>query len=116
MGEAACARTASLLRSATTGSMTGYVHPSGAPMAAAPSLVCARSGLRLARARPKPVLIAAGNAKFSHAGTVKIKIKLTAHGRQLLNHSKRLTLTAQGKFTPTAHHGIIATKTFKLTR
>jgi YVTN family beta-propeller protein len=74
------------------------------------------NGAHVASAKAKPVLIAAGNAKFSQAGRVKIKIKLTAHGRQLLKHSKRLTLTARDKFTPTAQHGIIATKKFKLTR
>ena len=73
-------------------------------------------GAHLASAKPKPVLIAAGKAKFSQAGTVKIKIKLTAHGRRLLKHSKRLTLTARGTFTPTAEHAVVATRKFKLRR
>ncbi len=45
---------------------------------------------------------------------MKITIKLD--GRQLLEHAKRLTLTARGTFTATDQHGIIATQTFTLTR
>lgn len=42
-------RSGSRDRSATAGSMTGYAQAAGAATAGASSLVCARSGLRLAR-------------------------------------------------------------------
>ena len=74
------------------------------------------TGAHLASAKPKPVLLADGRATFFRAGTLKLKIKLTAKGKGLLRHAKRLKLTAKGTFTPTGKHAIVATKTFTLTR
>ena len=74
------------------------------------------TGAHLASAKPRPVLIADGRATFSRAGTLKLKIKLTAKGKQLLKHAKRLKLTAKGTFTPTGKHAIVATRKFMLTR
>ena len=62
------------------------------------------------------MLLADGRATFFRAGTLKLKIKLTAKGKGLLRHAKRLKLTAKGTFTPTGKHAIVATKTFTLTR
>jgi hypothetical protein len=48
----------------------------------------------------KPVLVASGKLTFSAAGTGKVKLTLTAQGRKLLRHAKRLKLEAKGIFTP----------------
>jgi hypothetical protein len=79
------------------------------------------SGARPASAKhkhmPKPVLVAIGEGQFSQRRTAKkIKIQLTANGKRLLKHAHRLKLTAQGTFTPTGRHAIVASKTFTLTR
>jgi hypothetical protein len=74
-------------------------------------------GAKLAKkATPKPVLVASGQRRFSAAGTAKIKIKLTAAGKRLLKHAKKLKLTAKGTFTPTGKTPITATKVFVLKR
>jgi hypothetical protein len=74
------------------------------------------AGAHLARAKPKPVLLAAGKATFSQAGTQTLTITLTANGKQLLKHAKRLKLTATGTFTPAGKSAIVATTNFTLTR
>jgi len=71
-------------------------------------------GAKLARAKPRPVLVASGKLIFSGPGTATIKIKLTAAGRRLLKHAKRIKLTAKGTFTPTGKAPITATRTFLL--
>jgi hypothetical protein len=75
------------------------------------------SGAKLARkAKPKPVLVAAGHRTFAAAGTATIKIKLTPAGRRMLKPAKKLKLTAKGTFTPTGKLPITATRTFILKR
>jgi hypothetical protein len=74
------------------------------------------AGAHLARAKPKPLLLAAGKATFSQAGTRKLTITSTANGKQLLKHAKRLKLTATGTFTPAGKSAIVATTNFTLTR
>jgi hypothetical protein len=66
--------------------------------------------------KPKPVLVATGKATFSQAGTQTLTITLTANGKQLLKHAKRLQLTAKGTFTSAGKPATVATKTFTLTR
>jgi hypothetical protein len=66
------------------------------------------------KAKPKPVLVAAGQRVFSAAGTATIKIKLTAAGIRLLKHAKQLKLTAKGTFTPTGKAHITTTRVFVL--
>jgi phosphodiesterase/alkaline phosphatase D-like protein len=74
-------------------------------------------GAKLAKkAKPKPVLVAFGKLTFSAAGTATVKLKLTAAGKGLLKHAKRLKLTAKGTFTPTGETPITAFKTFVLKR
>jgi Phosphoesterase family len=74
-------------------------------------------GARLAKkAKPKPVLVGAGQGTFSAAGTATIKIKLTAAGKRLLKHAKQLKLTAKSTFTPVGGAAITATRTFVLKR
>jgi hypothetical protein len=48
--------------------------------------------------KAKPVLVASGQLTFSVAGTEKIKMRLTAVGKQLLRHAKRLRVTAKATF------------------
>jgi hypothetical protein len=50
--------------------------------------------------KARPVLVGSGQMSFPGAGTGKIKVRLTAAGRRLLKHSKRLTLEAKEAFTP----------------
>jgi hypothetical protein len=50
-------------------------------------------------AKATPVLVAAGKLTFSGAGTGKLTLRLTAAGRQLLRHAKRVILSARGTFT-----------------
>jgi hypothetical protein len=71
---------------------------------------------RAKKSKSKPIVVASGEHKFSAAGGATIKIKLTAAGRRLLKHAKRLKLTATGTFTPTGKAPIITTKRFTLKR
>jgi uncharacterized repeat protein (TIGR02543 family) len=74
-------------------------------------------GAKLAEeARSKPVLVAAGHLTFSGAGSATIKIKLTAAGKRLLKHAKKLKLTAKGTFAPTGKTPVAATTVFVLKR
>lgn len=59
------------------------------------------SGAKLAKAtKAKPVLIAAGKLTFAAAGTGRVKLTLTAQGRKLLKHVRRVKLEAKAGFTP----------------
>jgi hypothetical protein len=60
----------------------------------------------------KPVLVAYGQMTFAAAGAGTIKVKLTAAGKRLLKHAKRLKLTAKGVFTPSGGAGVGTTKGF----
>ncbi len=72
-------------------------------------------GVKLAKkTKARPVLVASGKLTFSAAGTATIKINLTAAGRRLLKHAKRLKLTAKDTFTPIGKTPISATKVFVL--
>jgi hypothetical protein len=72
-------------------------------------------GAKLAsKAKPKPLLVASGTLTFTRAGTSKLKVKLTAVGKRLLNSRKTLKLTAKGTFIPTGQAPVSATKRFVL--
>ncbi len=64
----------------------------------------------------KPVLVAIGTANVGAAANVKVHIRLTAKGRQLLRHARSQKLTATGTFTPTGKTESTATGTFTLRR
>jgi hypothetical protein len=66
--------------------------------------------------KPKPVLVAAGAARFAGGTTVKLTIKLASVGRRLLARANSLKITARGTYTPTANHPTTATKRFTLRR
>jgi hypothetical protein len=67
-------------------------------------------------AKANPVLVAVGRATFASAGTKAIKMKLTAAGKKLLQHSSQLKLTAKVTFSPTGLAPIVVRKTFTLKR
>jgi hypothetical protein len=67
-------------------------------------------------AKAKPVLVAVGQTRFTAAGTKKIKLKLTAEGKRLLKHAKRLKLTSKGSFTPAGGTVVTLSKTFTVRR
>ena len=71
-------------------------------------------GAHLSKAKPAPILIATGQATVGAAGHIVIHMRLTAKGKQLLRHSKRLTLTAKGTFARAGQAPVIALTTFVL--
>lgn len=73
-------------------------------------------GARLARRRPKPLLVASGTATFTAAGSERITIRLTARGRRLLRHVHRLSLVAKGDFTPAGTPKVTVLKRFTVRR
>jgi subtilase family serine protease len=74
-------------------------------------------GAKLAKhGKPKPVLIASGQIRFSAAGTATLKLKLTAAGKAMLKRARQLKLTAKGTFTPNGKPPIVATRAFLLKR
>jgi hypothetical protein len=73
-------------------------------------------GARLAKAKPKPVLVASGKLTTRDGGTAKLTIKLTASGRTLLAKRKSLKLTARGAFAPKGLPTLNVTRSFTLTR
>jgi len=62
----------------------------------------------------KPILVASGRATATAKGKIKLTLKLTAHGKSLLAHSRRLKLTGKGVFTPTGGSPVTAIKAFAL--
>jgi hypothetical protein len=56
-------------------------------------------GAKLAKkVKVKPVLVASGKASFAAAGTGKVAIRLTAQGKRLLKHTRRILLEAKAGF------------------
>jgi hypothetical protein len=73
------------------------------------------SGAKLAKTtKVKPVLVASGKLTFSAAGTGKVKLTLTAQGRKLLRHAKRLKLESKGIFTPQGGTAVSSISGFRL--
>jgi hypothetical protein len=64
----------------------------------------------------KPLLIAAGGATFSEAGSATVQVRLTSAGRRLLKHTKKLRLIAKGAFTPVAQTPVVVLRQFALRR
>ena len=72
-------------------------------------------GAKLAtRAKPSPILVAAGKGSSAAAGPTTIKVKLTAAGKSLLKHAKQIKLTAKCTFTPAGESPVTSVKTFLL--
>ncbi len=73
------------------------------------------SGAKLAKTtKVKPVLIASGKLTFSAVGTGKVKLTLTAQGRKLLRHAKRVKLESKGIFTPQGGTAVSSISSFRL--
>lgn len=68
------------------------------------------------RSKPAPVIVAKGHLTCSGAGSATVKIVLTAAGRRLLRHAKRLKLSARDAFALVGQPPVSATKTIMLTR
>jgi hypothetical protein len=73
-------------------------------------------GAHITAAKPKPTLIARGNADFFSGRAGKITIRLTTAGKRLLRSAKTLKVTAKGTFTPILYAAVVTTRTFTLTR
>ncbi|MGZ4194768.1 MAG: lysyl oxidase family protein [Solirubrobacteraceae bacterium] len=71
---------------------------------------------RQGRRGSRPVLVAIGQLTFSHAGTARITVKLSAAGRTLLHRAPRIRLTVRGSFTPTGAPAIVASQVIVLRR
>lgn len=75
------------------------------------------AGAKLAsKTTAKPILVAAGQVKFAAAGTLVVRLRLTAQGRKLLGHAKKIRLTAKGAFTAKGEAAASTTKSFTLKR
>jgi hypothetical protein len=73
------------------------------------------SGANLAeKTKAKPVLIASGQTSFAAAGISNVKIRLTAQGRKLLKHVKKVKLEIKGVFVVKMEAGINVTKVMVL--
>ncbi len=66
------------------------------------------------RHAPRPVVVATGRMTFFAAGTAPITVKLTAAGKKLLKHARKLQLTARGSFTPRGGPAISAARVITL--
>ncbi len=73
------------------------------------------SELRKAKGR-QLVLIAKLSVSIQHAGAKVVSVTLTRRGRQLLAHSRRLTVISKGTFTPSGQPATSVTKRFTLRR
>lgn len=75
----------------------------------------APAGAKLARsARAEPILVASGQVVFTAARAGKLKLKLTAAGKHLLKHGKRVRVTAKGVFIAAGNAAVRATTSFTL--
>jgi hypothetical protein len=73
-------------------------------------------GAKLATAKAKAILVAAGTLSFGAAGTASLRLKVTAAGKKLLRHASHIKLTGRVTFTPTGKTQISTTQTFTLKR
>jgi hypothetical protein len=69
-------------------------------------------GAHLAAGRP--VLVAIGRLSVSKSGKTHLTIRLTGKGRAMLKHTKRITLTADGVFTPSGGGPVQTIRSFAL--
>jgi hypothetical protein len=72
------------------------------------------AGAHISQGKSRPVLVASGRLVFRKAGTARVKLKLTAAGRKLLERERWLRLTAKGTFTPAGRSAVSTTRGFVL--
>jgi hypothetical protein len=82
-----------------------YLLPTGAKLAKLAKKSAART-----------TLVAAGQARFTAAGRLLVGVSLTASGKQLLRHARKLHLEIKGTFTPKGESAVSASKSFTLKR
>lgn len=68
------------------------------------------------KAKPKPVLAAVGRLTFDASGSAELTITVTPRGKQLLQYTRKLKLTAMATFTRATAVAVIAAKSFTLKR
>jgi len=68
------------------------------------------------RGRHAPTLVATGRATLTSGKTVKLKIGLTAAGRRLLAHTRKISLEAKASFAAKGHPAVVAAKAIVLRR
>jgi hypothetical protein len=66
--------------------------------------------------KASPILIATGTRTFSNAAPLKVTIRLTAKGKQLLKHTNQLKITEKASFTPAGGKPVVTQKVFTLKR
>ncbi len=64
----------------------------------------------------KPVLVASGKLTFAGAGSGMVKLTLTAQGKRLLKHAKRMRLEARGRFVANDQPPVSAVSGFVIGR
>jgi hypothetical protein len=69
-----------------------------------------------ARRAGKPKPIAVGQATFTAGETVGVSLRLTAAGKALLEHARKIQLQATGTFTPKGETAIAVTRKLTLKR
>jgi hypothetical protein len=72
--------------------------------------------VRVPRAGRTPVTLATLRVSITRAGRVRLRLVLTARGKALLAHSRRVWVRASGSFTPKGHRAITAVRGFWLSR
>jgi hypothetical protein len=66
--------------------------------------------------KTKAILVAQGRRTFARSGERTVRVGLTAAGRRVLRHAKRVKLTAEGRFTRGHTKPIVGLKGFVVTR
>ena len=100
------ARIAALLRHG--GYTLSFVAPSAGRLAISWSV-------RSSHSKP-PLQIATVTVVIHGRGRVTVKVVLTAKGRRLLRHSRRLTVIENASFTPSGGNPVRASRTIHLRR
>lgn len=109
-------------RSITIGSLLkhgGLSMPVSAPETGSLSVqwLFVPGGAKLAKhTKPKPVLIASGRLTLSASRAGLLKLKLTAQGKHLLKHARRMKLVVKGVFTPSGGTPVSISSRFQLKR
>lgn len=74
------------------------------------------AGKRGAKSKHKPTLVATGRASLTATKSVKLRIALTAGGRRLLAHARKIRLRAEGAFAAKGAATIGVSREFTLKR
>lgn len=65
---------------------------------------------------PAPRAVAIGTATSAGPGKLRIKVKVTRHGKLALGFANHVEIKAKGSFTPAGGRTVIETKTFRINR